>query len=212
MSTHDPVISTKAACNRRTPPKFSSRKLTAFYFFILTVVFMCGRHLLLRPPSVKNNSNNTKSSASSTTEITPTTNSNSTTIIIPPLKDLIDKNGKVISDISWMLDFAIIGFPKSGTSFLKNYLNQTDETRDTPPVMWFESFYNYQVGRNVSLPASTSSLIGCTDRARFHAALARLRKTPLVEKEEVDLLFGTRYEGNYTIPPLYILLNNNDDS
>jgi len=75
-----------------------------------------------------------------------------------------------------------------------------------PPVMWFESFYNYQVGRNVSLPASTSSLIGkcenhqkvCTDRARFHAALARLRKTPLVEKKEVDLLFGTRYEGNYS--------------
>ncbi len=67
------------------------------------------------------------------------------------------------------------------------------------PVMWFESFYNYQVGR------TTSSLSGkceshqkvCTDRARFHAALARLRKTPLVEKKEVDLLFGTRYEGNY---------------
>ena len=281
MSTHDPVISTKATCNRRTPPKFSSRKLTAFYFFILTVVFMCGRHLLPRPPSVYNNSNNTKSSAPSTTEITTTnTNSDSTTITIPPLKDLIDKNGKVISDISWMLDFAIIGFPKSGTSFLKNYLNQTEETfvyhREfcikkssdltrfvevyhelhvrfqqqqqvqhnnnnnqrirfglkcpgvlyrshdmniyktyfpntkfivgiRHPVIWFESFYNYQVGRNVSLPASTSSLIGkcenhqkvCTDRARFHAALARLRKTPLVEKEEVDLLFGTRYEGNY---------------
>ena len=37
----------------------------------------------------------------------------------------------------------------------------------------------------------------CTDRARFHAALARLRKTPMVERDEVDLLFGTRYESNY---------------
>ena len=52
------------------------------------------------------------------------------------------------------------------------------------------------------MPSSTASLVGkcenhqkvCTDRARFHAALARLRKTPLVEKEEINLLFGTRYE------------------
>lgn len=178
-----------------------------------------------------------------------------------------------------MLDFAIIGFPKSGTSFLKNYLNSTSETyvyhrefcikkesdlirfvevyhelhlqfqqqqqqsssssrtnqkiqfglkcpgvlyrsHDLTfyktyfpntkfiiglrhPVLWLESFYNYQMNRNVSsLPLDTSSLIGkclhhekvCTDRARFHAALARLGKTPMVDGKEVDLLFGTRYE------------------
>ena len=57
------------------------------------------------------------------------------------------------------------------------------------------------MNRNVSLPSSTSSLIGgcqhhqkvCTDRGRFHAALARLRKTPMVDGREVDSLFGTRY-------------------
>jgi hypothetical protein len=199
----------------------------------------------------------------------------------------MNKNGKIIGDISWMLDFAIIGFPKCGTSFLKEYLNQTETTfvyhrefclkkpsdlkrfvetyhdlhvrfqqqqqsatnnksnndktirfglkcpgvlyrsydmkiyeKYFPntkfivgirhPVSWFESFYNYQMVRNVSMPPTTS-LVGncndsssggeqedhqkvCTDRARFHAALARLRKTPLLEKEEIDLLFGTRYE------------------
>jgi len=193
-----------------------------------------------------------------------------------------------------MLDFAIIGFPKCGTSFMKDYLNQTEETfvyhrefcikkpsdlkrfvetyhelhvrfqqqklqqQQHPkyntrtikfglkcpgvlyrsydmkiyekyfpktkfivgirhPISWFESFYNYQMVRNVSMPQSTATLVGkcddddgssvnnndedhhhhqkvCTDRARFHAALARLRKTPLLEKEEIDLLFGIRYE------------------
>lgn len=196
-----------------------------------------------------------------------------TLVDIPPLlTDLIDKNGKVTGDISWMLDFAIIGFPKSGTSFMKDYLNQTDETfvyhrefcikkpsdlkrfvktyhklhvryqqpthhktvrfglkcpgvtyrsydmeiyaKYFPhtkfivglrhPVSWFESFYNYQMVRNVSMPPTTS-LVGkcenhqkvCTDRARFHAALARLRKTPMTEREEIDLLFGTRYQDQF---------------
>ena len=46
---------------------------------------------------------------------------------IVPIEDLIASNGTVIGDISWMLDFAIIGFPKSGTTFMKGYLNQTDK-------------------------------------------------------------------------------------
>eukprot|EP00970_Alexandrium_tamarense_P004339 scaffold723_cov298-Alexandrium_tamarense.AAC.11 len=55
--------------------------------------------------------------------------------------------------------------------------------------------------RNVSLP-STNKLIGrcvnhqkvCTDRARFHAALARLGMTSMESEEEKGLLFGLRYE------------------
>mmetsp|Transcript_31441 Transcript_31441/g.62285 ORF Transcript_31441/g.62285 Transcript_31441/m.62285 type:complete len:403 (-) Transcript_31441:4-1212(-) len=193
---------------------------------------------------------------------------------IPPIDSLIHpKNGKIIGDISWLLDFAIIGFPKSGTTFMKDYLNQSNETcvyerefcmkqpSDVPnlvrhyhdahlklqqslkdnykkinfglkcpgvlyrkhdlniyrkyfprtrliiglrhPVSWFESFYNYQSYRNVSLPP-TNQLIGrcgpdtdpkvCTDRARFHAALARLGKTSMDTEDEISLLFGLRYE------------------
>jgi len=189
-------------------------------------------------------------------------------IELPPLKELIAPNGTVIGDISWMLDFAIIAFPKSGTTFMKDYLNETGETYvyerefcikrysqvsdfvqtyyklhvklNQPkqpktirfglkcpgvfyrtddihiyakyfphtkfivglrhPISWFESFYNYQSYRNVSLP-NTLELIGkcqnhgkvCTDRARFHAALARLGKTPMQSDKEIALLFGLRY-------------------
>ena len=191
--------------------------------------------------------------------------SDTTIVALPPLNELIATNGTIIGDISWMLDFAIIAFPKSGTTFMKDYLNQTSETYvyereycmkrhedvgdfvreyydlhvryNQPqypktiqfglkcpgvfyradinlyakyfhrtkfiiglrhPVAWFESFYNYQVYRNVSLPTNTSKLIGrcidhkkvCTDRGRLHAALARLGKTPMLENEELSLLYG----------------------
>ena len=193
--------------------------------------------------------------------------SDTTTIVaLPPLNELVAVNGTIIGDISWMLDFAIIAFPKSGTTFMKDYLNQTSETyvyereycmkrhKDVgdfvreyydlhvrynqpqypktiqfglkcpgvfyraddvhlyakyfprtkfiiglrSPLRWFESFYNYQVYRNVSLPTNTSKLIGrcidhkkvCTDRGRLHAALARLGKTPMLENEELSLLYG----------------------
>jgi len=54
---------------------------------------------------------------------------NSTAIQLPPLSSLLNpSHTKVIGDISWLLDFAIIGFPKSGTTFLKDYINQTSQT------------------------------------------------------------------------------------
>lgn len=190
---------------------------------------------------------------------------------LPPIDELISQDGTtIIGDISWMLDFAIIAFPKSGTTFMKDHLNKTEETyvydrelcmkRDGDvadfvriyydlhakmnqpkygksiqfglkcpgvfyrddihiyrryfprtkfiiglrhPISWFESFYNYQSYRGVKLPNDTSQLIGkcvdhekvCTDRARFHAALARLGKTPMSSQEEINLLFGLRYDG-----------------
>jgi hypothetical protein len=67
------------------------------------------------------------------------------------------------------------------------------------PVSWFESFYNYQIYKNISLPP-TSELTTCedhrkvcTERARFHSALARLGLTSMESEEEVSLLFGLRY-------------------
>ncbi|KAL9188930.1 hypothetical protein ACHAXT_011420 [Thalassiosira profunda] len=193
----------------------------------------------------------------------------SSVVDLPPLDALVAPNGTIVGDISWLLDFAIVGFPKAGTTFLKDHLNRTSETfvferelcmkhpSDVAdfvriyhslhmrlkqpkhpktlqfglkcpgvlyrahdihfyeqyfpqtklivglrhPVSWFESFYNYQAWRNVTMPPS-SQLIGrcekhgkvCSDRARFHAALARLGKTPMEDGREMDLLLGTRYE------------------
>ena len=56
------------------------------------------------------------------------------------------------------------------------------------------------------MPMNTTQLIGqcnkhrkvCTDRARLHAALARLGKTKLVEDEEVSLLYGFDISKNTT--------------
>ena len=55
--------------------------------------------------------------------------SNTTIQSLPPLSTLLNpSHTKVIGDISFLLDFAIIGFPKSGTTFLKDYINQTSQT------------------------------------------------------------------------------------
>ncbi|KAL7474794.1 hypothetical protein ACHAW6_000746 [Cyclotella cf. meneghiniana] len=201
---------------------------------------------------------------------------------IPPIETLIAENGTIIGDISWMLDFAIVAFPKSGTTFMKDYLRQSSQvwmhdrefcmknaedvrrfvrvyhdarlgqiqTREQQqndgnasmiryglkcpgvlyrndielyrtyfhrtklivgirhPVSWFESFYNYQMYRNVTtLTTTTTDLVGrcgkhqkvCTDRARFHAALARLGLTTMESEEELSLLFGWRYENRTNV-------------
>jgi hypothetical protein len=47
---------------------------------------------------------------------------------MPPIDKLIARNGTIIGDISFLLDFAIIAFPKSGTTFMKDYLNSSSET------------------------------------------------------------------------------------
>ncbi|KAL7529572.1 hypothetical protein ACHAXR_003666, partial [Thalassiosira sp. AJA248-18] len=195
---------------------------------------------------------------------------------LPPLEELIAENGTITGDISWMLDFAVIAFPKAGTTFMKDHLNSTKETyvyerefcmkhysdvadfvkiyydlhaklkqprypktiqfglkcpgvlyraddihiyaKYFPntkfivglrhPVSWFESFYNYQSHRKVDLP-TTSQLIGncvnhqkvCSDRARFHTALARLGLTPMKDDEEISFLFGLRYDVQQTNTP-----------
>ena len=209
---------------------------------------------------------------------TPTSSSATAVDNLPPIDTLIDStNTTIIGDISFLLDFAIIAFPKAGTTFLKDYIhNGTAGSSDSDdrevyvyphelcmkrtsnvidfvykfyelhlqynqqydikrpvkfgikcpgvfyrpndihiykkyfphakliiglrhPISWLESFYNYQLWRNVTaMPQNTTQLIGqcnkhqkvCTDRARFHAALARLGKTELVEDEELSLLYG----------------------
>eukprot|EP00957_Ditylum_brightwellii_P083685 6361285-Ditylum_brightwellii.AAC.1 len=42
---------------------------------------------------------------------------------LPPLSSLLDENGKIKSDVSWLLELIILGFPKSGTTYLEHNLN-----------------------------------------------------------------------------------------
>lgn len=44
----------------------------------------------------------------------------------PPLQEIVTKDGKIAAheDISWLLDFAIIGFPKTGTTSMLRHLSE----------------------------------------------------------------------------------------
>eukprot|EP00567_Pseudictyota_dubia_P000648 CAMPEP_0197467148 /NCGR_PEP_ID=MMETSP1175-20131217/65419_1 /TAXON_ID=1003142 /ORGANISM="Triceratium dubium, Strain CCMP147" /LENGTH=499 /DNA_ID=CAMNT_0043003211 /DNA_START=56 /DNA_END=1555 /DNA_ORIENTATION=+ len=46
---------------------------------------------------------------------------------LPPLSSLV-RGGQITGDVSWLLDFAVVDFPKCGTTFLMNYLSKADET------------------------------------------------------------------------------------
>lgn len=62
---------------------------------------------------------------------------------IPQLNELIDDGGagwNIQSDVRWMLDFAVIGFPKCGTTTMLKYL-QTDGLW-TAPKEWCELGWN----------------------------------------------------------------------
>lgn len=221
------------------------------YLVILVLVFKC---ILITRQSSQPNSIGVQRAHNAATSL-------------PPIDKLITKNGSIIGDVSFLLDFAIIAFPKSGTTFMKDYLNsspelwlyETEFCMKKPddlqrfirlyhemhvklkqsahnksikfglkcpgvlyrndiqfyrqyfpntklivglrhPVSWFESFYNYQCWRNVTMP-STLELVGactlhgkvCTDRARFHSALARMGLTEMDSHEEIALLVGSRY-------------------
>jgi hypothetical protein len=47
----------------------------------------------------------------------------------PPLKNLLHGEYNVTGDVSFILDFAIIGFPKCGTSTMMEYLDQSPYTK-----------------------------------------------------------------------------------
>mmetsp|Transcript_13584 Transcript_13584/g.39606 ORF Transcript_13584/g.39606 Transcript_13584/m.39606 type:complete len:554 (-) Transcript_13584:193-1854(-) len=48
----------------------------------------------------------------------------------PALSDLVSSEWEVIGDVSWMLDFAIVGNAKCGTTFLAHYINYgSDQAR-----------------------------------------------------------------------------------
>lgn len=47
----------------------------------------------------------------------------------PPLSDFLDPSVQpagITGDVEWLLDFAIVGFPKCGTSYLKRWLNESE--------------------------------------------------------------------------------------
>lgn len=47
----------------------------------------------------------------------------------PPLSSLIDENDEITADVQWLLDFAIIGFPKTGTSTIMRWLAKHEEVQ-----------------------------------------------------------------------------------
>jgi len=48
------------------------------------------------------------------------------TLHVPPLSELVDGN-HIRGDVSWMLDFSIVDYPKAGTTFLMNYLRRKND-------------------------------------------------------------------------------------
>ena len=54
----------------------------------------------------------------------------------PPLGSIIDENDKVTGDSQFLLDFAIIGFGKCGTSTMLQWLDSHPEVQCLPEEIW----------------------------------------------------------------------------
>jgi hypothetical protein len=184
----------------------------------------------------------------------------------PALDALIgDRAADLKGDVQFLLDFAIIAFPKTATTFTMKWLAGHEEILmntqevyslqlgkpaelvsqfyDMPrgmqykrgykapgdidsikalqaldhywpntklmvgvrhPVLWFESFYNFRIRHNITLPPP-EQLIGsctlemhgvCTDGSRFHNQLDNLGKTPRSDPFEKKLLGSQRRDAH----------------
>jgi hypothetical protein len=177
----------------------------------------------------------------------------------PPLNTLVKEGSKkeITGDVQFLMDFAIVGYPKTGTSTKVRWLASQKEIQmydheiyhmkdDEPadmvralyalpegnqfkrgykaprdihnqpaiqsfnkyfpntkfiiglrhPVLWFESFYNYRIRSNISLP-SPLDMIGdctpemynvCTEEIRFMDHLSAMGKTGRTDPKELELL------------------------
>lgn len=177
----------------------------------------------------------------------------------PPLSSLVlkDSQTEIIGDVQFLMDFAIVGYPKTATSTKVRWLAKHSEiqmydheiyhmkdgqpanmvrtlyalpegdqfkrgykaprdihnpraldsfTKYWPktkfivglrhPVLWFESFYNFRIRFNFTLP-SPGDLMGdcppgahnvCTEEIRYNDHLSLLGKTDRTDPEELKLL------------------------
>jgi len=54
----------------------------------------------------------------------------------PPLDSILDKNGRVIGDPGFLLDVAVIGFGKCGTSTVMDWIGMHPDVRAFPKEVW----------------------------------------------------------------------------
>jgi len=178
----------------------------------------------------------------------------------PPLDSLVQEGSQteITGDVQWLMDFAIVGYPKTATSTKVRWLAAQEEIqmydheiyhlkdgepadmvrelyalpegdqfqrgykapRDIHnpkaidafskywpktkfivglrhPVLWFESFYNFRIRFNYTLPAPEDLMAGncppqarnvCTEEIRYNDHLSRLGKTDRTDPEELKLL------------------------
>ena len=183
----------------------------------------------------------------------------------PPLESLVREGSKteITGDVQFLMDFAVVGYPKTATTTMLYWLNSQSEilmydheiyymTDGEPadmvralyalpagnqykrgykaprdiyipraidsfnkyfpktklivgirhPVLWFESFYNYRIRSNVTLPqpnemigTCTKAMAGvCTDQVRYMDHLSIVGKTDLMDPEELKLLSSDMIE------------------
>lgn len=184
----------------------------------------------------------------------------------PPLDALVKKGSKteIIGNVQFLLDFAIVGYPKTATSAVTRWLASQQEIQmydheiyylknnepaemvralhllpegenfkrgykaprdihNPPavqafrnyfpntklivglrhPVLWFESFYNFRIRSNVTLPPP-NKMIGdctkdmynvCTEEIRYMDHLSALGKTDRTDPMELKLLSPLLFKG-----------------
>jgi hypothetical protein len=193
----------------------------------------------------------------------------------PPFKRLV-QGRKIVGDVQFLLDFAIVAFAKCSTSATSKWLSSHPEAQVLPgetkdlrnhqpdkltarlyhqlpegsrykrgyknpgdlkffhaiqtlaeywpstkllialrhPVLRFESFYNFRLDKQYSMPPA-NKLIGpcrpinkgvCTDSAALHTMLAKLGKTNMTTQDELELLQNGYHEMIQTIIPNKIFL------
>ena len=107
------TVVTKTASTANTMTNSCSRpapKDYAFLFVGTCIGLFVGQYAF---PSSSGRADQTPSLSSGTTNSNPKANGE---MPMPPLSDLIDGNN-IRGDVSWMLDFSIVDFPKGGTTW-----------------------------------------------------------------------------------------------
>ena len=88
---------------------------------------------------------------------------------LPPLTDLIDPTSLTVkADVGWMLDFAIVGFAKCGTTWMMNYLRKNGRASGE---LWVNQG-EVHVMRGEGGPAKLAELLYPTHEADAAAAAA----------------------------------------
>ena len=105
VTTTAPTARMTSSCSRPAPKDY------AFLFVGTCIGLFVGQYAF--PSSSEPRADQMPSLSSGTTNSNPNANGE---MPMPPLSDLIDGNN-IRGDVSWMLDFSIVDFPKGGTTW-----------------------------------------------------------------------------------------------